>query len=699
MPVRFRFTSPPGGPEDRRESVSEAEWERVADLYLALPDSSGRRLVVTGGPGSGKSLLAKALTLRLADRHAEGACGVPVLLPLWSWSGTPKGVRPADEGFHKAFRSWLVEQVSGTYGRSPALVERVIDDAVLVLDGLDEMDGREDTARPRARAMLTYLRENRRRPGNVVVTCRRSAYEDLDGSVPLAGAARAELLDVPAETALSYLRRQSAWLDGGGSDRWDPLLEDIRASPDGPLARELGTPWRLTLVAHAYRAQADEGPGDRRDPAELVSRWGHQALLRRFEAGSADRLPSWRWSMMPLRERLRTAEDSPLAEEMRAEAEEYLMSLYVRSALESHPGPRRRYDAERVGAWLALLAGHREIAVDSLAGRQASLQDFVPARASLVPHRLWPLGGRRLVRVVDAALAAAVALFVTGLAFGTVGLTADLALCALLILATGLSAIEAWREDLSRVGVLHVGAPGRLLGVPAHRLVRIDRLMFGLFGGSGYGLAVGYHLVGAAGTGPADLSAAVWAAAAGAVLGLLVAGPWSVETWSTVKGGAHGRRYHVFLVCAAMRRRLPLRLGRFLDWAHEGGLLRVDGTSYRFRHDEFEQYLWRRHWRSRLVPAAVEAALRVLRGADGAPDRPTAARRIREGVREFEEYRRALPSICPRSVTRAARVAEEELASWAARLDSASAAAEVAEQRRLARRAVLALHEAAEPLC
>ncbi|OII67675.1 hypothetical protein BJP39_24125 [Streptomyces sp. CC77] len=700
MPVRFRFTSPPGGPEGRPESVSEAEWEDVADLYLALPDSGGRRLVVTGGPGGGKSLLAKALTLQLAARHVEGACGVPVLLPLWSWTGHPKGVRPADEGLHRAFRSWLVEQVSGTYGRSPALVERVIDDAVLVLDGLDEMDGREDTARPRARALLTYLRDNRRRPGNVVVTCRTSAYEGLVASVPLAGAARAELLDVPAETALSYLRRQSAWLDGGGSDRWAPLLEEIRASPEGPLARELHTPWRLTLVAHAYRAGTDEGPGDHRDPAELVSRWGRQALLQRFEAGSADRLPSWRWSMMPVRERLRTAVDSPLAEEMRAEAEEYLMSLYVRSALESHPGPRRRYDAERVGAWLALLAGHREIAVDRLAGRHVSLQDFVLARASLAPHRLWPLGGRRLVRVVDVALAAAVTLLVAGLAFATVGLSVDLAMCALLILATGLSAIEAWREDLSRVGVLHVGAPRRLLGVPAHRLVRIDRLAFGLFNGGGYGLAVGYHLVGETVTGPADLSAAVWgAAAAGAVLGLVVAGPWSVETWSTVKGGAHGRRYHVFLVCAALRRRLPLRLGRFLDWAHEGGLLRVDGMSYRFRHDEFEQYLWRRHWRSRLVPAVVDAALGVFLEADDAPDRQTAARLIREGIHEFGEYSRALTLVCPLGVTRAVRVAEDELASWAAQLGSGTTASEVAEQRRLAWRAVLTLHERAEPLC
>ncbi|MFG3498265.1 NACHT domain-containing protein [Streptomyces sp. NPDC047928] len=696
MPVRFRFTPPPGVLDDGAGAVSEGEWERIADHYLALPDNGGRRLAVTGGPGGGKSLLAKALTLELAARHAEGACGVPVLLRLSSWSGPPEQVGPADEGYHRAFRSWLVEQVSVTYGRSRGLVERVIDDAVLVLDGLDELDGRDDTARPRARALLAYLRGNRRRPGNVVVTCRTNAYESLGVPVPLAGAARAELLDVPVETALAYLRRQSAWLDGGGSDRWEPLLEDVRTAPGVPLARELNTPWRLTVLAHAYHAWTDEAPGGRRDPAELVSRWGHQALLRRFEAESGDR--SWEWQRMPFREQLRLAADSLVAEDMRTEAQEYLMSLYVPSVLASHPRPRRRYDAERVHSWLALLARHREVDAYRLTRGTLSLYTLSLARADLAPHRLWPLGGRRLVRVVDAALASAVALFVTGFALRTVGLTVDLALCGPLILATWLAAAEAWRHDLLPGGVLHVSAPRHLLGVPVRQLIRVHWVTFGATAGGGYGLAVGYHLVGVEATELADISASVWGAAAvGAVLGIPLA-TWSVESWSTVKGAAHGRRHRVFLACSALRRRLPLRLGRFLDWAHEGGLLRVDGISYRFRHDEFEQYLWRRYWRPRLVPAAIGAAGRTLRDGDDAPDRRAAARRIRQGVRGFAERRRDLSVICPDSVIRAAREAEEELASWAVRLDSDAGETEVAAQRRLARQAVRRFLEAAQSM-
>jgi hypothetical protein len=41
------------------------------------------------------------------------------------------------------------------------------------------------------------------------------------------------------------------------------------------------------------------------------------------------------------------------------------------------------------------------------------------------------------------------------------------------------------------------------------------------------------------------------------------------------------------------RGRLPLRLARFLDWAHHAGLLRVAGNSYQFRHIEFQRWLVR----------------------------------------------------------------------------------------------------------
>ncbi|MDT0347807.1 hypothetical protein RM590_35410, partial [Streptomyces sp. DSM 44938] len=46
------------------------------------------------------------------------------------------------------------------------------------------------------------------------------------------------------------------------ADRWEPVLAELRTAPDGPLARSLSSPWRLTLAVTAYA----------RDPAGLVER-------------------------------------------------------------------------------------------------------------------------------------------------------------------------------------------------------------------------------------------------------------------------------------------------------------------------------------------------------------------------------------------------------------------------------------------
>ncbi|WP_329012044.1 hypothetical protein [Streptomyces sp. NBC_00690] len=53
--------------------------------------------------------------------------------------------------------------------------------------------------------------------------------------------------------------------------------------------------------------------------------------------------------------------------------------------------------------------------------------------------------------------------------------------------------------------------------------------------------------------------------------------------------GAASRRYLVFLLC--LRGQLPFRLGRFLDWATDAGLLRYSGAAYQYRHRELQHWL------------------------------------------------------------------------------------------------------------
>jgi hypothetical protein len=56
-------------------------------------------------------------------------------------------------------------------------------------------------------------------------------------------------------------------------------------------------------------------------------------------------------------------------------------------------------------------------------------------------------------------------------------------------------------------------------------------------------------------------------------------------------GSAAAARYLVAVTHQACHRRLPWRLGAFLDWANAAGLTRTSGIAYQFRHAELQQWL------------------------------------------------------------------------------------------------------------
>ncbi|MDX3593334.1 NACHT domain-containing protein [Streptomyces sp. ID03-2B] len=695
LPVRFRFTAAPDGSPD---AAGSEEWRTVVDRYLGLPGPV-RRLAVTGGPGTGKSLLARELTRALAARHDEAAGdGVPVLLSLSSWDGPPDREDPRSEGFHLAFRRWAVQQAAQTYGQPSAQVEEALTDkAVLVLDGLDELDPTGAEARPRAAALLRYLAVNRDCFRHVVVTCRSDVYERFEGPAPLAGAGRAELLPVPPDMALDYLKSRSEWSHSGLTERWDGVLDEMRVSPGGPLARALSTPWRLTMTANAFHVRGEGGAGWLRDPSELVTRWGRDVLWERYRAESEDfaaehGLPGRLWSLFSPEERLRSAEDSPAADAMSSEAEEYLLSLFVPSVVAEHPRDPDRYPAERVSAWLTLLSTHRD--VDRFAGpRYLSL--IADLRADLTPHQLWPLGGRRLVRTLHGSLYTLFALLVAGLAVVALRDPLEVALCFPVVVAAGFSAHLAWsdRADIDPASRIRMG--GRAGGLLDLYMRTVGMPMLGVYSGGMFGFIVSANLTRAP---LPDVPTTVWVAtAAGALLGIPLLQNRSAETYTTVRGSLPGQRHKIFLICAALSGRLPLRLGRFLDWAHEGGLLRVDGHAYRFRHDEFEQYLWRSHWRPEILPPCLAAADAALRTGEAAADRPArAGRRMLEQLDTLDRNRVDLYATCMTSIGIAGARARTALRAWADHLATGAVAPEAeAVLRDRAGQAVRSFHEAA----
>ncbi|GGV72392.1 hypothetical protein GCM10010277_85230 [Streptomyces longisporoflavus] len=289
--------------------------EGIAAFYRA---QRKRRLVVTGPPGAGKTFLTIELVLGLLhDDTADHP--IPIRLALTDW----------DTGI--AFEVWLVRRIAAEYGVVPHSAQQLVDERRIlpVLDGLDEMDAGSDpdAGAPRAiavmRALNAYLDGHDGAP--LVLACRCGPYRALaDSGHALAQSVRIQIAPLTAGQARGYLARRSTT----PAERLAVLLDVLDESDPAALVPWLSTPWRVTLVA-----------------AALAGGTHPRELLNHARRGPAD-------------------------------ADQYLLGLYVSSAAALHPlDARRRYSPRDAERWLGELARYLR---DS--GKQA-----------VVLHELWGL--------------------------------------------------------------------------------------------------------------------------------------------------------------------------------------------------------------------------------------------------------------------------------------------------------------------
>jgi NACHT domain len=158
-------------------SMQDGDLNSIDEFYRSLPV---RRMIVLGPPGSGKTVLAVELILRLVQPHIIGRAStgdpVPVRFSLASWDTNHR------------FDDWLTERIKVDYGLLPAPARQLVDERRIlpVLDGLDEMDPDSDKGQnlssKRALAALRQLDDylfQVPQGGGAVVTCRASRYEEL----------------------------------------------------------------------------------------------------------------------------------------------------------------------------------------------------------------------------------------------------------------------------------------------------------------------------------------------------------------------------------------------------------------------------------------------------------------------------------------------------------------------------------------
>jgi hypothetical protein len=230
------------------ETLSGELAEAVA-LYERLP---GKKLVVLGPPGSGKSVMAMTLALALLDRWQPGM-QVPVLFPVASWD--PSRMRLDD---------WLAGYLSENYQLSgDSRDSRVIGQKLLagnmllpILDGLDEI--------PEALRPLGIKNLNRELDAAqpIILTCRTAEYrEAVETGDVLTLAAVVELQPLNPATIVRYLTETTP--AGPRARRWAPVFERLGNDPDGALATVLRTP----LMVFLTRAIYGDNP---RDPSELL---------------------------------------------------------------------------------------------------------------------------------------------------------------------------------------------------------------------------------------------------------------------------------------------------------------------------------------------------------------------------------------------------------------------------------------------
>ncbi|MFB7516405.1 NACHT domain-containing protein [Streptomyces sp. NPDC056144] len=542
----------------------QGRLEKVVEDYRELRP---RRMVITGEPGAGKTVLARKFVMELC-RVREDREPVPVLVALADW----------DPG--EPLLDWLAGHLERDYGMPPASARRVVAARMVlpVLDGLDEMDpdgtAGADSRAGRALAALARHQDGIA-PGPLVLTCRTREYDlmEADGEHIL-DAARIEIAPVTPAQARDFLAVRGA---ARRPALWQPVLDELRDRPAGVLARALSTPWRLTLAAVAYDRAAD--------PGELLAAAGERQLA------------------------------------------DLLLSRFIPASVANTPVGRGRYPVRQVHRRLHELA--RLLGAGSRAGTDLPLLALgllVPQRLlSLIPYLvLMPAAVVAVVPVVRAMVNGSPLVPIER--DRLVGQTAAYGLLLLLLSFRGLG--PSARLALPRLGshLWMVGlrrARPKLLGFPWGPLL-LGQLAIAVWlglpeadGGRGDLAAAAVALLvwtavlvvlsateldsTAVGTGGQFRAQAFWALVLTGAAGLLamevvggsVVSVFPVGLLLGLAAAMATRLVGYYLFLLGRLGRLPLRLARFLDWSVSAGLLRTSGAAYQFRHREFQEWLVR----------------------------------------------------------------------------------------------------------
>lgn len=238
------------------------ELSKIRETYRRVPS---RRLVILGGAGSGKTVLALHLVLDLLNGRRTDDL-VPVMFNLRSWNPTTT-----------PFRGWLVDQLLRDHpglSRPGVTTENLAAELVNRRKILPVLDGFDEMAAGLHRAALEALNRNRMA---LVVTSRTEEFKAAVRSADvLTAAAAIEISELKLADVASYLPRTAAQRpSANGRPDWEAVLAELRDHPDDEAATSLravlSSPLMVGLARTIYSDTPDTNPKELLDTDVLRS--------------------------------------------------------------------------------------------------------------------------------------------------------------------------------------------------------------------------------------------------------------------------------------------------------------------------------------------------------------------------------------------------------------------------------------------
>ncbi|WP_197048430.1 NACHT domain-containing protein [Streptosporangium roseum] len=250
---------------DREPAVS-GRSDDIAALAVAFRALRRRRLVITGGRGTGKTTLAIQLMLELIRTRADDD-PVPVLLPVADW----------DIEARPRFQDWVAERVRTDYAalRTPGNRQDGADilaahgSILAILDGLDELP------EPARAKVIEKLSDTLMERDQVIITSRTTEYGNAVTAArrPLKAAAVIAPKALHPDIVANYLSAALPALSS--SSAWAKVLRALREGTAPALADVTSTALGLWLVRAVYIDQPDA------DPAPLATEYADDARALR----------------------------------------------------------------------------------------------------------------------------------------------------------------------------------------------------------------------------------------------------------------------------------------------------------------------------------------------------------------------------------------------------------------------------------